>query len=45
MEIGYRHRETKEITVINAEVTPRKQYNAREYEKLYEVASVKVILG
>lgn len=44
LEIAYKNRETGEITVVKAEKTPVKQFNPREYEKIYEAAKVKVII-
>lgn len=43
MEIGYENRETNEVTVVEAERTPVSRFNPRQYKKIYEAASVKVI--
>ena len=44
LEFGYRNRETNEIIVRKCESAPVKEFNNRQYEKLYESASVKVKL-
>lgn len=45
MKIAYRHKETQEVTVVNSSVTPKSRFPSNEYEKLYEIASVKVRVG
>ena len=42
LEIGYRNRNTDEITLVNASTTPVSTFPANMYEKLYEVATAKV---
>lgn len=42
LEIAYKHRSTGEITVINDSVTPSKRFPLSNYEKLYEIGSIKV---
>ena len=37
-------KDTEEITIINAEKTPKKLFNPAQYQKLFEVATVKVII-
>ena len=42
LEIGYRNKETNEVTVVKDSITPRKRFPPNQFEKLYEIASVKV---
>ena len=42
MEIGYKKLTTGELQVVNEKYTPVKQYSPKEYEKLFEIASIKV---
>ena len=42
LEIGYRNKESSEITVVNDTVTPRSRFQPDVYEKIYEIASIKV---
>lgn len=42
LEIAYKKRDSEEIEVVNTTVTPRSQFPPHLYEKMYEVASVKV---
>lgn len=42
LEIGYINRETEDLTVVNVDKTPIKQFRPNQYEKVFEVASVKV---
>ena len=44
MEIAYENKETKEITTVNTEITPKSQFPPDQYVKLYELASVDVSL-
>lgn len=44
LKIGYMNKESKEVTIINSDKVPKKQFNPREYEKLFEVATVQVII-
>lgn len=45
MKIGYKKKETDdEIVIVEGDKTPHKKYNPREYQKLFEVASVQVII-
>ena len=43
LEIGYRCNTSNEVTVVNAKSMPRSKFPGQQYEKLYEVATVKVI--
>ena len=42
LQIGYKHRTTGEIKVVTDTFTHRKQYSPSEYEKLYEIGTIKV---
>ena len=42
MEIGYRNKRTGELELVNCSVTPVKNYSPANYEKIFEIASVKV---
>lgn len=42
LEIGYKNRTTGEIEVVNDISTPLKRYSPHQYEKLYEIGTVKV---
>ena len=42
LEIGYRHKETSEISIVKDTVTPKSRYPPNEYENFFEIASVKV---
>lgn len=42
MEIAYRNKDTKELTVVQADKTPT-TFNPKNFEKIFEVATVKVI--
>lgn len=42
LEIGYKNKATGEIKVVKALSTPVSQYSPADYEKLFEIASVKV---
>lgn len=44
LEIGYRRKVDDEVTIVHGNANPRSQYPPNEYEKFYEMASVKVIL-
>ena len=44
MEIGYRNRETDELTVVKDTVTPKSRFPPHQFEKCYEIATVKVRL-
>ena len=44
LEIGYIHKESKELTVVEDTVTPKSRFPPNEYEKIYKVGSVKVNL-
>ena len=44
LDITYRHRENNEITVVNDTVTPKSRFPPNEFEKLCEIATVKVKL-
>ena len=43
MEIGYLNKETQEVVVVEGDKTPISRFNPQKFEKVYEVASVKVI--
>ena len=44
LEIGYQHKQTGEITVIeDTLVTPRNRFPCHEYDKVWEIANVEVI--
>lgn len=42
LQIGYLNKQTGEETVVTADKTPKKLYNPREYQKLFEVTTVEV---
>ena len=42
MEIAYRSKATNEIEVVNSSVTPKSRFPPNLFEKMYEIASVKV---
>ena len=42
MEIAYRNKTTGEINIVQEEITPRKRFPANEYDKLYEIGTLKV---
>ena len=42
MEIAYRNTATGEIRIVKDSITPRKEFPANEYEKLYEIGTLKV---
>ena len=42
MELGYLKKETGEITLVEDTKTPKSQFPPHLYEKLFEVATVKV---
>lgn len=42
MEIGYKNRSTGEVEVVHDASTPVKQFPPNQYEKLYEIATLKV---
>ena len=42
MEMAYKKKDTNEVTIVNCTSTPTKQFPGNLYEKLYEVATVKV---
>lgn len=44
LKIGYQNRETKAITVVESETTPLSIFKSSEYQKIFEVAYVKVNL-
>ena len=45
MELAYQHNTAGEIeTVTNVETTPRAAYPANIYKKIYEIASIKVVI-
>ena len=44
MEIGYKNRENGEISVFQGKATPKSNFPPHQYEKLYETATVKVII-
>ena len=44
LEIGYRNRSTGEITIANETYTPMKNFPAARFEKLFEIATLKVSL-
>ena len=43
LEIGYENKGTKERVVVKGSKTPVSRFNPREFDKLYEVATVEVI--
>ena len=43
LQVVYLNKETDEVTVYQGEKMPVNQFNPRQFQKLYEVASVKVI--
>ena len=42
LEIGYKNKDTDEVTVVTDTITPIKQYPPNQFEKMFEIASVKV---
>ena len=44
MDFGYENKETCELTTFKSDKTPLKRFNPRQYQKVFEVATVKVIL-
>lgn len=42
LKIGYKNLETDEISVVESSATPLSKYPPRKYQKLFEVATVKV---
>lgn len=42
MEVGFKNKNTGEVTVVKEESIPRSRFPPQEYEKTYEIASVKV---
>ena len=42
LEIGYKNKTTGEVNVVNEKVTPIKQFSPTQYEKLFEIGSIKV---
>lgn len=42
LEMAYKKRDSDEITIVNDSVTPRTRFPGNVFEKLYEVATVKV---
>ena len=44
MEIGYLNKETNETVVVFGDKTPVSRFNPQRFQKIYEVASVEVIL-
>lgn len=42
MEITYKDKETEELTVVKDVVTPKSRFPPHRYEKLCEIATVKV---
>lgn len=44
LKIGYLNKETNDVTVVQGEKTPVSKFSPMQYTKLYEVATVKVII-
>lgn len=44
LELAYKNKESNEITIINDTVTPKSRFPPDQYEKIYEIATVKVII-
>ena len=42
LEIAYRDRTTKEMSIFHGTATPKNQFPPNTFEKVYEVATVKV---
>lgn len=42
LQIGFKNRDTGEIQVVHDTVTPVKNFSPAKYEKVYEIASIKV---
>ena len=42
LEIGYKNRSSGEITVVNTTVTPVKNFSPAKFDKMFEIATVKV---
>ena len=42
MEIGYKCKETNEVTIVHDNVTSKNTFPRQEYDKMYEIATVKV---
>lgn len=45
LEIGYKNKETDEVTIINDTVTPKSRFPPNRFDKMFEIASVKVIIN
>ena len=43
LEIGYLDKETKEVVLVEGDKTPKSRFHPTKFQKVYEVASVKVI--
>ena len=44
LELAYRNKDTDEVEKVNSEVTPKSRFPPHLYEKMYEIATVKVII-
>lgn len=42
LKIAYKCKETNEVTVVEDTVTPKSRFPSQEYDKMYEIATVKV---
>lgn len=42
LEFGYRNKESNEVTEVHDKVTPKSRFPPNEYEKMFEVGTVKV---
>ena len=45
LKTAFMHKETKEVTVVEGDKTPLRRFNPRIYTKLYEVATMEVIIN
>lgn len=43
LEIGYKNKETNNMCIVQDTVTPKSKFPPHRFEKMYEVATVKVI--
>ena len=44
MDIAYEHKATGEVSIVNEFITPKSRFPPNEFEKIWEVAHVKVML-
>lgn len=44
LEIGFSKKDNEEVTIVNEDTTPLKRFHPEQYNKLFEVATVQVII-